>query len=166
MATSSTISRVKRGRRLPCPRPVPGPPLPRGDRPARLAQPAPEPGLHYHAHGLAPEPGLQQRPAGRVLLAAPLAGVFGGPLRCQLPRGRPVRHAVVDAAAKVGVEVEHKIAGPSNIGNYLADLNIPATAGFGVDYVGLHGTDERIRLDTIPTIQAVYHAAVLALLGA
>uniref|UniRef100_UPI003F490F30 M20 family metallopeptidase n=1 Tax=Amycolatopsis sp. CA-096443 TaxID=3239919 RepID=UPI003F490F30 len=59
-----------------------------------------------------------------------------------------LRTAILDAAAKVGVEVEHKIAGPSNIGNYLADLNIPATAGFGVDYVGLHGTDphrERVR---------------------
>ena len=42
---------------------------------------------------------------------------------------------------------------------------IAATAGFGVDYVGLHGTDERIRLDTIPSVQAVYHNAILRLLG-
>ncbi|WP_284741688.1 M20 family metallopeptidase [Amycolatopsis sp. RTGN1] len=76
-----------------------------------------------------------------------------------------LRTAILDAAMTVGVEVEPKIAGPSNIGNYLAGLNIPATAGFGVGYVGLHGTDERIRLDTIPTIQAIYHAAVLTLLG-
>jgi succinyl-diaminopimelate desuccinylase len=55
---------------------------------------------------------------------------------------------------------------PSNIGNYLAGLGIPATAGFGVDHVGLHATDERIRLDTIPAVQAVYHAAMLALLQA
>ncbi|HEY2765165.1 MAG TPA: hypothetical protein VGJ13_14335 [Pseudonocardiaceae bacterium] len=48
----------------------------------------------------------------------------------------------------------------------LAGLGIPATAGFGVDYSGLHATDERIRLDTIPTVQAVYHSTVLTLLTA
>jgi succinyl-diaminopimelate desuccinylase len=56
-----------------------------------------------------------------------------------------------DAAKTAGVEVEATIAGPANIGNYLAGLGIPATTGFGVGYVGLHGTDERARLDTIPT---------------
>ncbi len=76
-----------------------------------------------------------------------------------------LRTAVVEAAKTVGVEVEAKIAGPSNIGNYLASLSIPATAGFGVAYVGLHGTDERIRLDTIPTVQAIYHNAVLRLMS-
>jgi acetylornithine deacetylase/succinyl-diaminopimelate desuccinylase-like protein len=59
-----------------------------------------------------------------------------------------------------------KVAGPSNIGNYLARLGIPATAGFGVDYQGLHGTDERIRLDSIPVVQAAYHQALLTLLHA
>ena len=54
--------------------------------------------------------------------------------------------------------------GPSNIGNYLAGLGIPATAGFGVDYTGLHGTDERIRLDSIPAVHAAYHQALLILL--
>jgi len=39
--------------------------------------------------------------------------------------------------------LETKIAGPSNIGNYLAGLSIAATAGFGVDYVGLHGRPGR-----------------------
>ena len=57
-----------------------------------------------------------------------------------------------------------KVAGPSNIGNYLAGLGIPATAGFGVDYQGLHGTDERVRLASIPAVQAAYHQALLILL--
>jgi hypothetical protein len=35
---------------------------------------------------------------------------------------------------------------------------------FGVDYYGLHGTDERIRLDSIPAVQAAYHEALLTLL--
>ncbi|GAA1034329.1 MULTISPECIES: M20 family metallopeptidase [Amycolatopsis] len=77
-----------------------------------------------------------------------------------------IRSAILNAAAAFGVEVADKVAGPSNIGNYLAGLGVPATAGFGVDYVGLHGANERIRLDTIPTVQAIYHATVLALLDA
>jgi succinyl-diaminopimelate desuccinylase len=81
-----------------------------------------------------------------------------------LAQNARLRTALLDAATTVGVEVDAKIAGPSNIGNYLAGLGIPATAGFGVTYVGLHGTDERIRLDTIPTVQAIYHAATLTLL--
>ncbi len=39
---------------------------------------------------------------------------------------------VLDAAHTAGIDIEAKIAGPSNIGNYLAGLGIPATAGFGV----------------------------------
>ena len=65
-----------------------------------------------------------------------------------------------------GADPGGEIAGPSNIGNYLAGLGIPATAGFGVDYQGLHGTDERIRLDSIPAVQAAYHQALLTLLHA
>ncbi len=60
---------------------------------------------------------------------------------------------------------QEAFAGPSNIGNYLAGLGIEATAGFGVDYRGLHGTDERIRIDSIPPVEAAYHQACLALLA-
>ncbi|TYC08747.1 M20 family metallopeptidase [Actinomadura syzygii] len=81
-----------------------------------------------------------------------------------LPASSPLRTALLDAARAVGLAPTAKVAGPSNIGNYLAGLGIPATAGFGVDYLALHGTDERIRLDTIPQIQAAYHQALLALL--
>ena len=77
-----------------------------------------------------------------------------------------LRATLLDAAHAAGLDVQAKIAGPSNIGNYLAGLGIPATAGFGVTYVGLHATDERIQVDTIPTVQAVYQAAVTALLSA
>jgi succinyl-diaminopimelate desuccinylase len=81
-----------------------------------------------------------------------------------LPDGSPLREALLRAAMLAGLTPAAKIAGPSNIGNYLAGLGIPATAGFGVDYEGLHGTDERIRLDTIPVVQAAYHQALLTLL--
>lgn len=83
-----------------------------------------------------------------------------------LPDGSPLREALLRAAAQAGLAPAAKIAGPSNIGNYLAGLGIPATAGFGVGYEGLHGTDERIRLDTIPVVQAAYHQALLTLLHA
>lgn len=80
-----------------------------------------------------------------------------------LPEDSPLWAALLNAAAAAGLPADAKIAGPSNIGNYLAGLGIAATAGFGVDYVGLHGTDERIRLETIPAVQAPYHRALLTL---
>ena len=83
-----------------------------------------------------------------------------------LPDGSPLHDALLKAAARAGLAPAAKVAGPSNIGNYLAGLGIPATAGFGVDYQGLHGTDERIRLDSIPLVQAAYHQALLTLLHA
>lgn len=83
-----------------------------------------------------------------------------------LPGGSALRAALLDAASEAGLNVAAKIAGPSSIGNYLAGLGIPATAGFGVDYAGLHGTDERIRTDSVPLVQAVYHKALLTLLRA
>jgi succinyl-diaminopimelate desuccinylase len=82
----------------------------------------------------------------------------------QLPNDSPLKTALLAAAQQAGLSPSAKVAGPSNIGNYLAGLGIPATAGFGVEYEGLHGTDERIRIDSIPPIQAAYHQACLALL--
>jgi succinyl-diaminopimelate desuccinylase len=76
----------------------------------------------------------------------------------------PLRAALISAASAAGVRATAKIAGPSNIGNYLAGLGIPATAGFGVEYRGLHGTDERIDVASIPPVQAAYHQALRSLL--
>jgi len=81
-----------------------------------------------------------------------------------LPDSSPLRAALLRGATRAGLAPVAKVAGPSNIGNYLAGLGIPATAGFGVDYESLHGTDERIRLDSIPAVQAAYHQALLTLL--
>ncbi|SPL89474.1 Acetylornithine deacetylase [[Actinomadura] parvosata subsp. kistnae] len=83
-----------------------------------------------------------------------------------LPEHEPLRAALLAAAQATGLHPQAKVAGPSNIGNYLAGLNIPAIAGFGVDYRGLHATDEQIRLDSIPPVQATYHRALLSLLPA
>jgi succinyl-diaminopimelate desuccinylase len=82
-----------------------------------------------------------------------------------LPEGEPLRTALVSAASRAGITVAPKVAGPSNIGNYLAGLGIPATAGFGVAYQGLHGTDERVSLESIVPVQSAYHQALLTLLA-
>ncbi|MEV8413952.1 M20/M25/M40 family metallo-hydrolase [Streptomyces niveus] len=76
--------------------------------------------------------------------------------------------ALMEAAASFGLPVRAKTAGPSNIGNLLAGQagGIPATAGFGVPYEGLHGIDERASLAELPQVYAVYHRAVLDLLDA
>ncbi|MEU7742073.1 M20/M25/M40 family metallo-hydrolase [Nonomuraea sp. NPDC049158] len=82
----------------------------------------------------------------------------------RLSDASPLKAALLEAALAAGLDTEAKVAGPSNIGNYLAGLGIEATAGFGVDYMGLHATDERVRLDSIPPVQAAYHHALLTLL--
>ncbi|MFH8897667.1 M20 family metallopeptidase [Streptomyces coeruleorubidus] len=74
--------------------------------------------------------------------------------------------ALLAAAAGEGLRVRAKTAGPSNIGNLLAGEGIPATAGFGLPYEGLHGVDERVHLADLPVVHAVYRRAVLGLLGA
>jgi len=82
-----------------------------------------------------------------------------------LAEDAPIRVALASAARRhLPTSPPAKVAGPSNIGNYLAKLGIDATAGLGVAYHGLHGTDERIDLSTIPMVQAVYHEAVRTLL--
>ncbi len=76
-----------------------------------------------------------------------------------------LKNTLTAAARQAGLSPAAKIAGPSNIGNYLAGLGIPATAGFGVSYEGLHGTDERVRIDSIPMVHAAYQHACLTLLA-
>ncbi|MEU8763854.1 M20/M25/M40 family metallo-hydrolase [Streptomyces sp. NPDC048659] len=74
--------------------------------------------------------------------------------------------ALLEAAETEGLRLRTKTAGPSNIGNLLAGEGIPATAGFGVAYEGLHGVDESADLTELPRVHAVYRRAVLRLLGA
>ena len=76
----------------------------------------------------------------------------------------PLLTALLTAAPQAGLSPVAKIAGPSNIGNYLVGLGIEATAGFGVDYQGPHGTGERLRIESIPPIQSSCYQAWLPLL--
>ncbi|WP_239159704.1 M20 family metallopeptidase [Winogradskya humida] len=81
-----------------------------------------------------------------------------------LPDNHPLPTALLSATSDLGLTVQTKVAGPSNIGCYLAGHGVPATAGFGVNYTGLHSTDERIEIAGIPLVQAAYHTAVLTFL--
>jgi len=58
------------------------------------------------------------------------------------------------------------ISGPSNIGNYLATLNIPAISGFGVTYRNLHAADECIEINSIEPVYQVYIRTLKRLLQA
>ncbi|MFI9310912.1 M20 family metallopeptidase [Streptomyces triculaminicus] len=103
-----------------------------------------------------------QMPAPRPTQIAPIAA--WPPFR--LAEDEQPAAALLDAAAAAGLRLRAKTAGPSNIGNLLAKKGIPATAGFGVPYEGLHGIDERAHLAELPQVYAVYQRAVLDLLQA
>lgn len=70
----------------------------------------------------------------------------------------------VGARRALGHEVPVAVAGPSNIGNFLATMGTEATCGFGVAYRNLHGTDEAIELASIPVVYDAYLGAVCDLL--
>lgn len=79
-----------------------------------------------------------------------------------LSSDHPLPTALAAGAELAGLSPVPVVAGPSNIGCLLAAHGIPATAGFGVRYRGLHGTDEAIELASVPAVQVAYHQAVLA----
>ncbi|MFF0257333.1 M20 family metallopeptidase [Streptomyces microflavus] len=72
--------------------------------------------------------------------------------------------ALLEGAVAAGIIPQTKVAGPSNIGNLFATQEIATTAGFGLPYAGLHGTDEQADLSALPAVQAAYHHAVLVLM--
>ncbi|WP_083887922.1 M20 family metallopeptidase [Nocardia asiatica] len=72
--------------------------------------------------------------------------------------------ALLASAREAGIDARPKVAGPSNIGNLLGDFGIRATAGFGLRYQGLHGTDECVSLDALPAVHAAYHRCVRSLM--
>jgi succinyl-diaminopimelate desuccinylase len=84
----------------------------------------------------------------------------------RLGGGSPIVIALRNSVRLVrGLDVPLRVAGPSNIGNYLASLGVDATCGFGVAYRNLHGADEAIDLRTVPPVYEIYFAAVSRLLG-
>jgi succinyl-diaminopimelate desuccinylase len=56
------------------------------------------------------------------------------------------------------------VVGPSNIGNFLTELGIEATAGFGVSYRNLHAADEAVEVASIAPVYDTYREALRMLL--
>ena len=83
-----------------------------------------------------------------------------------LPDNHKLAEGLGNAVEKISGRILPRIyCGPSNIGNYLALYNIPATCGFGVVCENFHAADERIRIDTIGTVYKTYSAMVDTLLN-
>jgi succinyl-diaminopimelate desuccinylase len=64
------------------------------------------------------------------------------------------------ALAILGRPVPLDVAGPSNIGNFLATRGIPMTCGFGVRYRNIHAVDECIEIASISPIYKTYLRAI------
>jgi succinyl-diaminopimelate desuccinylase len=85
----------------------------------------------------------------------------------RLPASSPLGTSLGAAAREaLGREVPLTIAGPSNIGNFLATLGIEATCGFGLAYRNLHGADEAIDVASVPVVYSAYDGAVRRLIAA
>ena len=81
-----------------------------------------------------------------------------------LPKNHELAEGLGNAVEKItGRTLPRIYCGPSNIGNYLASYNIPATCGFGVVCENFHAADERIRVDTIGTVYETYREMIKAL---
>jgi succinyl-diaminopimelate desuccinylase len=79
----------------------------------------------------------------------------------------PLAAAMQQAAQQeLGVAVPMRIVGPSNIGNYLAALGVPALCGFGVVAEGIHAANERIALHSLAPVYCIYRRALQQLHGA
>lgn len=78
----------------------------------------------------------------------------------RLPETEPIVEALTRAAREVyGYTFPHGVSGPSNIGNYLGAIGIPAVCGFGVPYENIHAANERADLNSAPQIYDSYRRA-------
>lgn len=86
---------------------------------------------------------------------------YGGWPAYQLPASHRLVTAMREAGRdELGLDVPSGVVGPSNIGNYLASLGVPALCGFGVKAEGIHAADERVALDTMGPVYRVYRNAL------
>jgi succinyl-diaminopimelate desuccinylase len=79
-------------------------------------------------------------------------------------------HPMVQALQDAGRDVLQQmlpteVVGPSNIGNYLAGLGVPALCGFGVRCRGIHAADEGLELASIAPVFETYRRALSKLLS-
>ena len=83
-----------------------------------------------------------------------------------LPAESPLAAALGRAAERVlGRHLPFAVTGPSNVGNLLAQREIPAICGFGAAYRNIHAPDECVSLPSLMPTYRVYEAAMQELLG-
>lgn len=98
-------------------------------------------------------------------LATSIEWIEGWPAY-RVPASHPMAHALYHAVRNaLGADLPLAVAGPSNIGNYLASLGVPALCGFGVQCEGIHAANERIELASIAPVYRAYEHALLTLLA-
>ncbi len=83
----------------------------------------------------------------------------------------PADSALADTLGRAGEQILGRrlpfvVTGPSNVGNLLAQCDIPATCGFGVAYRNIHAPDECVDLSSVVPTFRVYEVALEELLGA
>ncbi|MGH2705149.1 MAG: M20 family metallopeptidase [Actinomycetota bacterium] len=84
----------------------------------------------------------------------------------RLPEQSPIVSALrASAEAAFGRNLPLAVAGPSNVGNYLASVRVPATCGLGVTYRNLHASDEAVDVASIGPVYEAYRDAVRHLVG-
>lgn len=64
------------------------------------------------------------------------------------------------SADEQGAPLPTQVVGPSNIGNYLAALGVPALCGFGVRGQGIHASNERVCIASIAPVWRIYQGAL------
>ncbi|HVE11344.1 MAG TPA: M20 family metallopeptidase [Paraburkholderia sp.] len=83
----------------------------------------------------------------------------------RVPDAHPMVSVLCAAARhELGSEPMRDVAGPSNIGNYLASLGVPALCGFGPRGEGIHASNERVELASIAPVYRIYERTLLQLL--
>jgi succinyl-diaminopimelate desuccinylase len=83
----------------------------------------------------------------------------------RLPAESKLASALQEGARRsLGRSLPLTVAGPSNIGNYLASFGVEATCGFGVVYRNLHAADESVEVASIAKVYEAYRAAAGGLL--
>jgi succinyl-diaminopimelate desuccinylase len=86
--------------------------------------------------------------------------IMGAPAYA-LPAWDPVVETLQRHAKQLGLnDVENRVCGPSNVGNFFAQLGASFTCGWGPRYKNLHAPNEAVCVEDLPTVFEVYHRAV------
>ena len=84
----------------------------------------------------------------------------------RLPATSRLARTLQEAASRAfGRAVPLAVVGPSNVGNFLSELGIEATTGFGVTCRNVHASDEAIEVASVAPVYEAYDQTLLSLLS-